>query len=146
MLATFSQRHRDFEELLERHFELVAHHVRPARELSRARRLLIGAYFTHEYSVEAAALFNPSIVLAPDQRRCSPGRAPVRDEPARGRRGAHLVHRVPHRHASTPPATWTFDPPGPLPGGRRSQRTPAWYDKAQFHAKLTELGAGNELA
>ena len=30
-------------------------------------KLLIGAYFTHEYSVEAAAYFNPSIVEHPDQ-------------------------------------------------------------------------------
>ena len=56
-----------FEELLERHFELVAHHVARRRRCRRERRLLIGAYFTHEYSVEGAALFNPSIVLAPDQ-------------------------------------------------------------------------------
>src|SRR5205814_10393116 len=65
-LEQFSARHRDFESLLERHFELVAHLAGEAVR-SRARRLLIGAYFTNEYSVEGAALFNPSIVPAPDQ-------------------------------------------------------------------------------
>ena len=35
--------------------------------LSDSRRLLIGAYFTGEYAVESAALFNPSIVPHPDQ-------------------------------------------------------------------------------
>ena len=65
-LARFGGRHRRFEELLERHFSLVAHRVGGAA-LSRARRLLIGAYFTNEYSVEGAALFNPSLVPAPDQ-------------------------------------------------------------------------------
>lgn len=35
--------------------------------LSDERRLLVGAYFTHEYALEAAALFNPSIVWHPDQ-------------------------------------------------------------------------------
>ena len=35
--------------------------------LSPARLQLIGAYFTHEYSIEAAALGNPSMVVAPDQ-------------------------------------------------------------------------------
>ena len=40
-----------------------------------ARRLLIGAYFSHEYSFEAAALFNPSIVLHPDQGGLGPGEA-----------------------------------------------------------------------
>ena len=33
--------------------------------MSREQRLVIGAYFTARYSVEAAALFNPSIVMAP---------------------------------------------------------------------------------
>jgi predicted GH43/DUF377 family glycosyl hydrolase len=32
-----------------------------------AQQQLVGAYFLHEYSFEAAALFNPSIVLHPDQ-------------------------------------------------------------------------------
>ena len=41
--------------------------------LSRERRLLIGAYFTHEYSIEAAALGNPSMVPAPDQSGVEPG-------------------------------------------------------------------------
>ena len=36
-------------------------------DLSDDRRTLIGAYFTHEYSAEAAALFNPSMVAHPDQ-------------------------------------------------------------------------------
>ena len=38
--------------------------------MSRSRRLqrqLVGAYFLNEYSFEAAALFNPSIVAHPDQ-------------------------------------------------------------------------------
>src|SRR5512138_413626 len=65
-LALFSARHQGFEALLERNFGLVAHLLAGA-PLSRERRLLIGAYFTHEYSVEGAALFNPSMVLAPDQ-------------------------------------------------------------------------------
>lgn len=34
---------------------------------SPMQRQLVGAYFMHEYSFEAAALFNPSIVLHPDQ-------------------------------------------------------------------------------
>ena len=45
---------------LGRNFEKVAEHVPTASSLSEERRLLIGAYFTAEYSVEAAALFTPS--------------------------------------------------------------------------------------
>ena len=43
------------------------------KKLSEERQLLLGAYFTHEYSLEAAALFNPSIVPHPDQSDLPPG-------------------------------------------------------------------------
>ena len=41
--------------------------------LSEVQRALIGAYFTKEYSIESAALFNPSIVAHPDQRHLKDG-------------------------------------------------------------------------
>lgn len=44
-------------------------------DLAEDRRLLIGAYFSHEYAFEAAALFNPSIVPHPDQDGTAPGEA-----------------------------------------------------------------------
>ncbi|MCI0352289.1 MAG: glycoside hydrolase family 130 protein, partial [Acidobacteriales bacterium] len=43
------------------------HHLLTDQKLSEERELLLGAYFTHEYSLEAAALFNPSMVPHPDQ-------------------------------------------------------------------------------
>jgi hypothetical protein len=64
----FSARHRDFEGMLDKHFQVVSERLLHCSEpLSRERRLLIGAYCSHEYSIEAAALCNPSIVPAPDQ-------------------------------------------------------------------------------
>ncbi len=67
----FAGRHRDLDATLERNFAVVAERFGQQQlvdgGLSRDRRLLIGAYFTHEYSIEAAALGNPSIVPAPDQ-------------------------------------------------------------------------------
>ena len=68
----FSSRHRDFERVLDDDYRLVSHHVDRDKPISRERRLLIGAYFTHEYSIEGAALFNPSIVPAPDQAGLPP--------------------------------------------------------------------------
>jgi len=65
VLQNFSHRHRYFRENLEQNFQRVASFVPDVDQLSRQRRLLIGTYFTAEYSVEAAALFNPSIVQAP---------------------------------------------------------------------------------
>jgi len=64
--AEFSQRHQQICKLFLERFE----QVRPLvanREMSEQRRLLIGSYFLAEYSLESAALFNPSIVPHPDQ-------------------------------------------------------------------------------
>lgn len=62
ILHDFSYRHRYFRDRLKQNFQRVAHHVPDIEMLSHERQLLIGAYFSAEYSVEAAALFNPSIV------------------------------------------------------------------------------------
>jgi predicted GH43/DUF377 family glycosyl hydrolase len=73
----FSGRHRDLAAVLDRHVEIVASRhddlglITPA--VSPTRRRLIGAYFTHEYSIEAAALGNPSMVAAPDQSGLAAG-------------------------------------------------------------------------
>jgi hypothetical protein len=67
LLDDFGRRHRDYRGVLEASFERVAHHLDEGQNPSVERKLLVGAYFTHEYSIEAAALFNPSLVPAPDQ-------------------------------------------------------------------------------
>lgn len=72
-LARFSDGYRDLPGTLERNFELVAHRLGGDIRVMSARRQLIGAYFTKEYALEAAALFNPSIVRHPDQSGCQPG-------------------------------------------------------------------------
>jgi predicted GH43/DUF377 family glycosyl hydrolase len=69
VLHDFSHRHRYFRQSLERNFERVAGFVPDVDQLSEPWRLLIGAYFTAEYSVEAAALFNPSIVKVANQAK-----------------------------------------------------------------------------
>ena len=73
IFLNFSERHRYFKEALEKNFEHVAEHSPNIRSFSPERRLLLSAYFTCEYSVESAALFNPSIVRHPDQKRVSKG-------------------------------------------------------------------------
>ncbi len=65
ILHDFSHRHRYFRETLERNFNKVASYLPDGNKLSEQRQLLIGSYFTAEYSVEAAALFNPSMVQVP---------------------------------------------------------------------------------
>lgn len=66
-LARYAERHYDLHKIFINHFGHIAHHLPNANEISIERRDLIGAYFTQEYAVEGAALFNPSIVLHPDQ-------------------------------------------------------------------------------
>jgi predicted GH43/DUF377 family glycosyl hydrolase len=63
----FGGRHAKTHEFLKARFELVRPCLPTREKLSQERQLLLGAYFTHEYSLEAAALFNPSIVPHPDQ-------------------------------------------------------------------------------
>jgi predicted GH43/DUF377 family glycosyl hydrolase len=65
--AEFSERHQHIHKLFLERFEQVREMLAPGQEPSQARRLLIGSYFLAEYSLEAAALFNPSIVPHPDQ-------------------------------------------------------------------------------
>jgi len=72
-LERFGKRHYQLEEIFFRHFERVAHHAPEGVEISRERRDLIGAFFTQEYSFEGVALFNPSIVLHPDQSGLASG-------------------------------------------------------------------------
>jgi predicted GH43/DUF377 family glycosyl hydrolase len=69
----FSGRHRNFRGVLERNFGRIAEHVPKRIALSDEQQLLLGAYVTAEYSVEAAALFNPSIVPHPDQKGMDKG-------------------------------------------------------------------------
>ena len=67
VLNRFAGRHHDLLSTFQHHYELVQHRVPPEIELSPTARTLIGAYFSHEFSVEAAALCNPSMVPHPDQ-------------------------------------------------------------------------------
>jgi len=73
VIHDFSGRHRNFRETLQRNFDRIAEHAPKKVKLSAEQELLLGAYFTAEYSVEAAALFNPSIVPHPDQKGVAKG-------------------------------------------------------------------------
>jgi predicted GH43/DUF377 family glycosyl hydrolase len=69
----FGERHTKTLDFLKTRFEQVRPCLEPGESLSEERQLLLGAYFSHEYSLEAAALFNPSIVPHPDQSDLPPG-------------------------------------------------------------------------
>jgi predicted GH43/DUF377 family glycosyl hydrolase len=71
LLQEYSSRHRNITRVLNRHCaklkNLFVELGIDFDALSVYRKLLIGSYFTHEYSIESAAFFNPSIVDDPDQ-------------------------------------------------------------------------------
>src|SRR5262245_19205588 len=73
VLAEFGERHIKIREFLRRRCNDARRYLLTDAKLSEERELLLGAYFTHEYALEAAALFNPSIVPHPDQSDLPPG-------------------------------------------------------------------------
>ena len=73
IMIDFSGRHEDIGHIFEKHLNAVKAYLPRSAILSDAQRTLIGAYFTKEYAIESAALFNPSIVAHPDQRNLKKG-------------------------------------------------------------------------
>ncbi|MEO6286553.1 MAG: glycoside hydrolase family 130 protein [Dyadobacter sp.] len=73
----YAKRHRNIIKIFEKHFQRLSTVVDAMgidpHNLATNQKLLIGSYFTMEYSIEAAAFFNPSIVEDPDQSRIGPG-------------------------------------------------------------------------
>ena len=70
-LRDFSARHRNISKIYKKHFDrvrdIMAGRNGDMNQLSEYKKMLIGAYFTNEYSIESAAFFNPSMVEDPDQ-------------------------------------------------------------------------------
>jgi predicted GH43/DUF377 family glycosyl hydrolase len=76
VLRGFSQRHRNISKIFEKHFNQITHlfenlDIKP-EDVDLNRKVLIGSYFTMEYSIESAAFFNPSMVIHPDQSELAP--------------------------------------------------------------------------
>jgi predicted GH43/DUF377 family glycosyl hydrolase len=69
----FMLRHKNMDAILMNHFLKIEKYVPESVLLSETQKFLLGAFFTMEYSIESAALFNPSIVLHPNQQGLSLG-------------------------------------------------------------------------
>ncbi|MGE3586247.1 MAG: glycoside hydrolase family 130 protein [Ilumatobacteraceae bacterium] len=146
----FDTRHRDLEAIFEASFGVVAAHLDQMEAsgpspiaLTGDRRQLIGAYFTHEYSIEAAALGNPSIVLAPDQSDVGDGDVRV----------VVSLRAVGEGHTSSiefrsgvvgADGSVRLDPPSPF--AVTGDPRPAELDTSLFTAKLSDLGMLNDVA
>lgn len=74
VLSDFADRHWQIERVFDdRYAEIEPRLGLEGRTIKRETRRLIGAYFCHEYSFQAAALMNPSVVRHPDQSGLQPG-------------------------------------------------------------------------
>ena len=139
----FAGRLRDLDSTLERNFTLVAHRLGGEIGVSAARRHLIGAYFTQQYALEAAALFNPSIVPHPDQAGCGPGELRfIMSLRAVGE--GHLSSIEFRTGTISGESAVSIDEPGPFPGTGHSR--PGNCDRGVFQGKLAELGHVGEDA
>jgi predicted GH43/DUF377 family glycosyl hydrolase len=138
----FQSRHKDIRAVFEDHCERAAKLTGRLNGIPQARRLLIGAYFTMEYSVQSAALFNPSIVPHLDQSRLPEGSVRfVMSLRATGEGHiSSIVFRTGIIHADQ---TLEFDPPG-----RFSRPARLWpdreYEKRIFGKKLDEIGLARD--
>jgi len=144
VMADFHYRHPRIKDFFLKRFEQVRHHLLTDQPLSENRKLLIGAYFTQEYSLESAALFNPSIVWHPDQSNLDEG----------SRRFIISLRATGEGHISS----ITFRA-GIIDNNRRFildkpsrfVTTPEMipntsYEKTLFERKLFELGLDNEFS
>jgi len=69
VLKSFAGRHRALEKIFSDHSKRIEKKFsEEVSKLPENKRMLLGAFFTKEYSIQAAALFNPSIVPHPNQQ------------------------------------------------------------------------------
>jgi len=143
VLGEFEDRHEHVEKFFRNRFAQVRHYLGAAWETSSERQALIGAHFTHEYSPESTALFNPSIVPHPDQTGLAKGALRfILSLRATGeghissitfRTGIVSAHQ---RITLTPPVPFVTEP----------ERVPnPAYDKKLFYRKLQEAGVQNDF-
>jgi predicted GH43/DUF377 family glycosyl hydrolase len=141
VLKEFHGRHQKPNAFFEHRFQELRHHLLTDNPLSQNRRLLLGAYFTQEYALESAALFNPSLVWHPDQTKLSPG----------SRRFAMSLRAVGEGHISSivfRSGTINRELQISVDEPSRFVTTPrivldSCYENDLFRRKLIELGLGN---
>ncbi len=140
VLDEFHGRHQKPKAFFLSRFHHLRQHLLTDAPLSENRQLLLGAYFTQEYALESAALFNPSLVWHPDQSDLRPG----------SRRFAMSLRAVGEGHVSSivfrsgtidNHLQITIDEPV------RFVTTPRFvpdssYENVLFRRKLIELGLG----
>jgi predicted GH43/DUF377 family glycosyl hydrolase len=143
ILIDFSGRHKDIGQVFERHLNAVKDYLPRDTMLSDVQRALIGAYFTKEYAIESAALFNPSIVPHPDQSHLK--KSSLRFVMSLRATGEGHVSSIVFRSGVLDRHnTFFFDPISDFVETPDLQLD-AVYKRNPFQLKLNEMGAGNEI-
>jgi predicted GH43/DUF377 family glycosyl hydrolase len=143
VMDEFSGRHEDIGHIFERHLIAVKDYLPRDTLLSDVQKALIGAYFTKEYSIESAALFNPSLVPHPDQSRLEKGSLRfVMSLRATGE--GHVSSIVFRSGVLDPHNRFLFDPISDFVETPDLQLD-AVYKRNPFRLKLKEMGASNEI-
>lgn len=142
ILLDFIDRHKDIRRVLLRHFDEVADKVPGNILISETKKFLIGAYFTMEYSIESAALFNPSMVLHPDQSHLPEGH--IRFIMSLRATGEGHISSIVFRSGEIDDKnTIIFDTPSEYVETPDYHLNPV-YDRHLFQLKLLEMKAANE--
>ena len=143
VLGEFADRHERVEQFFRHRFTQVHRHLGETWEPSTGRQALIGAHFTHEYSPESAALFNPSIVLHPDQSGLPQGA--LRFILSLRATGEGHISSITFRMGTVSARHHiTLTPPVPFVTEPERVPNPA-YQKALFGRKLQEAGVQNDF-
>lgn len=144
VVSRFSKRHLHTEETLLAHYESVKSFFDTDYDVSAARKLMIGAYFTQEYAFESAALFNPSIVSHPDQSGLPAGSVRfIMSLRATGE--GHISSLTFRAGVIDSSCTVSIDPVSQYAAVAPPLLDPS-YDKTCFRYKLAEMGFDNDFS
>jgi predicted GH43/DUF377 family glycosyl hydrolase len=140
----FSNRHKNIETIFIDNYIKVLPYANHDLTISNTKKLLIGAYFTMEYSVESAALFNPSIVPHPDQAGVGQGNLRfIMSLRATGE--GHISSIVFRSGIIHNDCFIEFDPLGDFVETPKI-RHDKFYDRHLFHLKLKDMNAWTEIS
>ncbi len=143
VMNEFSVRHEHIMQVFERHFRRISSLVPGKSVVSAEKKLLIGAYFTMEYSIESAALFNPSIV--PDHDQSGVGPHELRFIMSFRATGEGHISSIEFRSGKIDAKNnISLNPVGPYVEAARI-RYDTLYQKHLFQLKLNEMDTCNEV-
>lgn len=144
VMRDYKSRHGNLEAVFERHFDAVRDRIDGTSIVTNGRRLLIGAYFTLEYTLESVALFNPSMVFHPDQSGVDDGYA--RFVLSLRACGEGHVSSIEFRSGTvSDTGDVSLDPPSAYVATELPIENKT-YDKNEFYLKLIEMGAYETVA